>query len=70
MRAAGPAGEGPLESGLCRVRGEWLLVLVPSDPLSHRIEILARALRAHAPALLEGRWLPPAVRERLEGPRD
>jgi hypothetical protein len=52
------------------VRGEWLLVLVPSDPLSHRIEILARALRAHAPALLEGRWLPPAVRERLEGPRD
>jgi hypothetical protein len=71
VRSAG-AGEAPLESGVCRVRGELWLVLVPADPLEHRIGVVARALRSHAPALLEERWLPPAVRARLEaeGGRD
>lgn len=64
------AGEGPLESGVCRVRGELWVVLVPSDPVEHRIAVLARALVAHAPALLETRWLAPAVRERLDAARD
>jgi hypothetical protein len=68
--AAAAAGEGPLESGTCRVRGELWLVLVPADPVEHRISVVARALRAHAPELLETRWLPPAVRDRLEAARD
>lgn len=66
VRAAAGA-EAALESALCRVRGELWLVLVPSDPLEHRIGVVVRALRAHAPALLEERWLPPAVRARVEG---
>jgi hypothetical protein len=65
VRAAAGA-EAALESALCRVRGELWLVLVPADPLEHRIDVVVRALRAHAGTLLEERWLPPAVRERLE----
>jgi hypothetical protein len=66
VRAAGPAGEGPLESGVCRVRGELWLVLSASDPVAHRIDVVARALRAHAAPFLESRWLPPALRARIE----
>jgi hypothetical protein len=67
VRVAG-AGEGelPPRSGLCRVRGNLLLVLSAAEPLEARIEATAAALFAHGGALLEGRFLPPAVRERLE----
>ena len=65
VRAARPPG--PLESGVCRVRGQLWLVLAPGDPLEHQIRVVIEALRLHAPALLEERWLPPAVRARLEG---
>jgi hypothetical protein len=64
VRAARPAD--PLESGVCRVKGELWLVLSPTDPLEHRMRVAAAALRAHAPALLETRWLPPALRTLLE----
>ena len=62
------AGESelPPRSGLCRVRGNLLLVLSAAEPLEARIEATAVALGTHAAALLEGRFLPPAVRERLE----
>ena len=62
------AGESdlPPRSGLCRVRGSLLLVLSAAEPLEARIEAAAAALGAHGGALLEGRFLPPAVRERLE----
>jgi hypothetical protein len=69
VRAAAGA-EAALESALCRVRGELWLVLVPADPLEHRIRVVVRALRDHAPKLLEERWLPPAVRERVESEGD
>jgi len=59
-------GELPPRSGLCRVRGNLLLVLSAAEPLEARIEAAAAALGAHGAALLEGRFLPPAVRERLE----
>jgi hypothetical protein len=64
------AGEGelPARSGLCRVRGRLLLLLSAADPLDARIEAVAAALRAHGGSLLEQRFLPPAVRERLERP--
>jgi hypothetical protein len=62
------AGESelPPRSGLCRVRGRPLLVVSAAEPLDARIEAVAAALRAHG-GLLEERFLPPAVRERLEG---
>lgn len=62
------AGESelPPRSGLCRVRGSLLLVLSAAEPLEVRIDAAAAALGAQGAALLEGRFLPPAVRERLE----
>jgi len=65
--AAGAAGELPPQSGVCRVRERWWIVLSTADPLEARIGIVARALREHAGTALEARYLPPAVRDRLEG---
>lgn len=56
----------PVEGGLCRVHGELWLVLVPSDPIEHQLDLAVSAIRTHAPTLLEDRWLPPALRGRLE----
>ncbi len=70
QRVAGqPVFEGlpPSSSGVCTIRGEVRVVLSDSDPLSARIQVLARALRSRCGAELEGRFLPPAVRQCLEG---
>jgi hypothetical protein len=53
-------------SGTCRVRGRLWVVLAAADPIEEHVAVLASALQRHAGAWLEGRWLPPAVRERLE----
>lgn len=53
-------------SGVCRLRDGVFVILVASDSVEDRIAALAHALREHQPAALEGRYLPPAVRERLE----
>jgi hypothetical protein len=53
-------------SGTCRVSGRLWVVLAAADPIEEHVAVLAAALRTHAAAWLEGRWLPPAVRERLE----
>jgi hypothetical protein len=58
--------ELPPRSGLCRVRGRLLLVVSAAEPVEARIEAVAAALREHGGAQLEQRFLPPAVRERLE----
>jgi hypothetical protein len=62
------AGEGelPPRSGVCRVRGRLLLVVSAAEPLDARIEAVAAALREHGGALLEQRFLPPALRERVD----
>ena len=67
-RVTGSPGDGepPMASGVCRVRGELWVLLSEADPFEHRIEVLAQALRSHASRLLEERYLPPAVRERLQ----
>ncbi len=57
----------PLRSGACRVRGEAWLVIAPGDPLEDRIAVVVSALRGEGAALLESRYLPPALRELLEG---
>ncbi len=55
----------PAVSGTCRVRGAVWVVISASDPLELQLEILADALRTHASALVERRYLPPAVRKRI-----
>ena len=45
--------------------GALWLVLSDADGVEDRIGAAAEALRAHAPDLVEGRYLPPAVRQRL-----
>jgi hypothetical protein len=55
----------PAVSGTCLVRGKVWVILSSADPLELQIDVLADALGAHAGDLLESRYLPPAVRERL-----
>ncbi len=62
-RAAQP--ELPPTSSVCRVRGVVWVILSSADPLDVQIDVLAGALRTHAAARLEDRYLPPAVRARL-----
>jgi hypothetical protein len=59
-------GESGARSGLCRIRGELCLILAPGEPLEDRIEAVAAALCGAAPDWLEDRYLPPAVRNRLD----
>ena len=59
------AGEPAARSGVCRVRGALWLVLSDADGVEERIAAAADALRAHGSDLVEGRYLPPAVRQRL-----
>lgn len=67
VRVLPRTGEEPSpRSGVCRIRGELWLLLAPGDPVEDQIEAVADALRRYAGAALEGRWLPPAVRRRLE----
>ncbi len=61
----GREGDVALASGTCRVRGAVWVVVSSSDPLEAQLETLADALRTHASAFLEGRYLAPAVRERV-----
>jgi hypothetical protein len=62
----GAQAEAPVASGVCRVRGEVWVLLSASDPLDVRLEVLADALKTHRGEWLEGVWLPPAVRNRLD----
>ena len=56
----------PAASGTCVLRGRLLVLLSAGDPPERQAEVLARALRAHAPEALEMRFLPPAIRAWLE----
>lgn len=58
----------PARSGVCRVHGRLLVLLSAADSVEDRIDALLHALRSAGPEALEGRWIPPAVRERLEAP--
>lgn len=54
--------ESPLASGVCRVRGQWWVILSSGEPVSAQIQMLAKALKTHAYDVVEARHLPPAVR--------
>ena len=58
MAAAGPTGGG----GLCKVKGEWRVIMDRKTVPSERASILADAL---ATMDTEGIFLPPKVREML-----
>jgi len=58
--------ELPPRSGVCRVRGQLVLVVSAAEPVEARIDAVAGVLRTHGAEWLEGRFLPPAVRERID----
>jgi hypothetical protein len=58
--------EVPARSGACRLRGRWLVLLAPGDSVEDRIDAVVKGLRGLDPEALEGRWIPPALRARLE----
>jgi hypothetical protein len=64
-RGAAREGEMLPTSGLCRLRGVWVLILAAGEPLEARIDATARAVHGHGAALLEERFVAPAVRERI-----
>jgi hypothetical protein len=63
----GPDHDGGVRSGACRMRGEPWLLLAARDSVEDRIDAAVAALRAFAPELIAQRYLPPALRKRLEG---
>ena len=58
-------GLAPTASGACVLRGRPLVLLCAADPPDRQVEVLARALCAHAGDALEQRFLPPALRSCL-----
>jgi hypothetical protein len=58
--------EGDTASALCRVHGRTWVVLSRSDPVEAQIDVLARGLKTCAGDALDDRYLPPAVRERMD----
>ncbi len=54
-------------SATCRVRGDVWVLLSTADPVDVHLDVIADALRTHAAGFIEGRYLVPAVRERLIG---
>jgi len=65
VRIAGQGDLSPQTSGVCRLRGSIWVVLSTADPIEHQIDALAEGLRADCTKSLEGRFLPPALRERI-----
>jgi len=61
-----PSG-APVRSGVCLLRGERWIVLSGSDPLEDQLAVALEALRSHAGEALAERYVPPALRECLEG---
>ena len=50
------------KSGLCRVKGEWVLILEKKLTLSEKIEILSESLKSMP---IDELYIVPAVREHL-----
>ena len=62
----GAEGEPAAASDVCRVGGKVWIVLSAADSEEERVAVLCRALREHAAGWLDGRYLAPALRDRLE----
>ena len=66
IHGAGSAADTGLASGVCRVRDEVWVVLSREEPASVHVDVLCQALRTEAGDFLEGRFVPPAVRDRID----
>ena len=64
--AAAAREHAPIGSAACRVAARVWVVLAPDDPLDHQIEVLAGALARYRAEFLDGRFMAPALRERVE----
>lgn len=53
-------GDGMSSGGLCKVRGEWRVIVDKRAPAGERVSVLARALSGFD---LEGVFVSPKVRE-------
>ena len=62
------ADGSPVVSGVCRLRERVWVLLSAADPLEQRIDVLAEGLRRQGGDRFEARFLPPAVRDRLDPP--
>ena len=59
--------EPPLSSAVCRVKGRIWVVLSDADPVDAQLAAIASALRQQCGETLNDRYLPPAIRNLLEG---
>ena len=64
-RSVAEEGAPVARSGPCRIRGEPWLMLLPGDGLEDQIAAAIAALREQGD-VLEERYLPPAVREKVD----
>ena len=67
-RATAREGEPLPASDVCVIRGEPWLLLAAGESLEDRIAAAARAVQRFAPDIAETRFLPPAIRARLDPP--
>ena len=63
--ASGDSDDGPAGS-MVRLRGQEILFLDPSAPPPDQVELLASVLRGRAE--IENRYLPPEIRDAIDGP--
>ena len=65
-RSTGADTEPSATSGVCVLRGETWVMLAAAEPVEAQIDVVAAALRRNCGEFLEGRYLSPAIRTRLE----
>lgn len=65
-QAAAREGEPLPASDVCRIRGAPWLLLAAGESLEDRIAAAVRAVQRFAPEIADTRFLPPAIRARLE----
>ena len=65
-RSAAREGEPLPTSNVCRIRGDPWLLLAAGESLEDQIGAAALAVRTFAPDVAETRFLPPALRDRLD----
>ena len=70
IRPSPPAAEGSITSGgaLIRLRGREIIFLNTQATVADQIELVASALQGHAE--LDSRFIPPEIRELIDGDHD
>ncbi|MEM9175399.1 MAG: hypothetical protein AAGC67_09195 [Myxococcota bacterium] len=63
---AAAAENAPTQSAAARVGARIWVVLAPNDPPAHQARVLAETLARHRAEFLEGRFVPPALRDFID----